>query len=678
MPNPLLEWDALPPFSRIQAEHLEPAVDTVLKENRAVLEALTALPTPDWQNFIEPQETLADRLHRAWAPAAHLNSVMSGKGLRDAYNACLARLAEYDTELGQNAALQRGYQALKTGPEWAGYSPAQHKLVDDALRDFRLAGVDLPPEKKTRFREVMQELTQREAKFEDNVLDATQGRITQVRDATRTAGIPAAAVERARREAEERKLEGWVFSLDYPAYSAVIIHADDRSLREEMYTAYLTRASDQGPDAGRWDNGVIMADILRLRLEAASLTGYASFAAYSLADKMAKSPEEVLGFLTDLVARVRPVARHELLELSEYALERDGLKELRPWDVGYYAEKLKEERYHVSQEMLRPYFPAPKVTAGLFQVMHKLYGLGFTEVPGADVWHPDVKFYELRDAAGTLRGRLYLDLYTRNGKRGGAWMDETLGRRRTARGLQTPVAFLSCNFPPPAPTTPSLLTHDDVVTLFHELGHCLHHLLTQVDYPSVGGINGVAWDAVELPSQFHENFAWTREGLALVSGHYESGAPLPEDLYQKMLGARHFHSALHLLRQLEFALFDFRLHMQTGEPGEGYVQRTLEETRREVSLLPVPGWNRFANSFSHIFAGGYAAGYYSYLWAEVLAADAYGAFEEAGVFDRATGKRFMASILEKGGSREAMELFVEFRGRKPTLDAFLRLNGLAA
>ena len=678
MNNPLLEWDTLPPFSRIQAEHLEPAVGAVLKENRAALARLTALPAPDWQSFIEPQETLADRLHRAWAPAAHLNSVMSSKGLRDAYNACLARLAEYNTELGQNADLQRGYQALKAGPEWAAYSPAQQKLVDDALRDFRLAGVDLPPEKKTRFREVMQELTQREAKFEDNVLDATQGRITQVHEAARVAGIPAAAAARARREAEERKLEGWVFTLDYPSYSAVVIHADDRHLREEMYTAYVTRASDQGPDAGHWDNSAIMADILRLRLEAATLTGFASFAAYSLADKMAKSPEEVLRFLTDLVARVRPVARHELLELSEYALERDGLKELRPWDVGYYAEKLKEERYHVSQEMLRPYFPAPKVTAGLFQVMQKLYGLSFAEVPGADVWHQDVKLYELRDAAGELRGRLYLDLYTRNGKRGGAWMDETLGRRPTAHGLQTPVAFLSCNFPPPAPTTPSLLTHDDVVTLFHELGHCLHHLLTRVDYPSVGGINGVAWDAVELPSQFHENFAWTREGLALVSGHHETGAPLPEDLYQKMQGARHFHTALHLLRQLEFALFDFRLHMQTGEPGAGYVQRTLEETRGDVSLLPVPAWNRFANSFSHIFAGGYAAGYYSYLWAEVLAADAYGAFEEAGVFDQATGKRFMASILEKGGSREAMELFVEFRGREPTLDAFLRLNGLAA
>ena len=678
MNNPLLEWDVLPPFNRIRPEHIEPAVDAVLADNRAALESLSTIAAPDWINFIEPQEDLADRLHRAWAPVGHLNAVMSNKELRTAYNACLARLAEYDTELGQNEALQRGYRALKAGPEWPGYSPARRKLVDDALRDFRLAGVDLPPEKKARFRAVMQELTQLEAKFEDNVLDATQGRITQVTDAARTAGIPAAALARAEQEAKERKLEGWVFTLDYPAYSAVIIHADDRGLRQEMYTAYLTRASDRGPDAGRWDNSSVMAGILRLRQETAALTGFDSYAAYSLADKMAKSPADVLRFLTDLVGRVRPVARHELLELSEYAMERDGLKQLEPWDVGYYAEKLKEERYHVSQEILRPYFPAPKVTAGLFQVMQKLYGLGFAKVPGADVWHPDVNLYELRDASGVLRGRLYLDLYARTGKRGGAWMDETLGRRRTAHGLQTPVAFLSCNFPSPLTSAPSLLTHDDVVTLFHELGHCLHHLLTQVDYPSVGGINGVAWDAVELPSQFHENFAWTREGLALVSGHYESGAPLPEALYQKMLGARHFHTGLHLLRQLEFALFDFRLHMHAGEVDADFVQRTLTETRRDVSLLPVPEWNRFAHGFSHIFAGGYAAGYYSYLWAEVLAADAYGAFEEAGIFDRATGSRFMASILEQGGSREAMELFVEFRGREPTLDAFLRLNGLAA
>ena len=679
MDNPLLEWDALPPFSAIRPEHVEPAVDRVLQENRAAVASLAALPAPDWRGFETPLETLADRLHRAWAPVSYLNAVMSSPELRAAYNACLPKLADYDTELSQDEGLQKAYRALKEGSEWAGYGQAQRKLIDDALLDFRLAGVDLPLEQKTRFRTVMQQLSKLEAQFEDNLLDATQGWTLSVEEEARLLGIPADAQQRARHEAAGRKQEGWVFTLDYPSYAAVVLHAEDRELRREMYRAYATRASDQGPTAGRWDNGPVMQELLQLRHEAARLTGFPDYTAYSLADKMAGSPEEVLRFLEDLVRRVKPVAQHELLELSEYALERDGLAALEPWDIGYYAEKLKQERYHISEEMLRPYFPATPATAGLFQVMQKLYGLSFAEMPGADVWHPDVKLYELSDEAGTLRGRLYVDLYARAGKRGGAWMDETLSRRRTSKGLQAPVAFLSCNFPPPVGDTPSLLTHDDVVTLFHELGHCLHHLLTRVDYPSVGGINGVAWDAVELPSQFHENFAWTREGLDLVSGHYQNGAKLPEALYQKMQGARHFHSGLFLLRQLEFALFDLRLYREAGRADEpGYVQRTLDAVRREVAVVQPPEWNRFAHSFSHIFAGGYAAGYYSYLWAEVLAADAYGAFEEAGVFDRSTGQRFMASILEQGGSRKAMELFVEFRGREPTLDAFLRLNGLAA
>ncbi|MGE5625939.1 MAG: M3 family metallopeptidase [Bacillota bacterium] len=679
MTNPLLSWDALPPFSAIRPEHVEPAVEQVLKENRAAVQALAGLGAPRWEDFEAPLETLADRLHRAWAPVSYLNAVVSSPELRAAYNACLPKLADYDTELSQDERLHKGYRALRDGTEWAGYTPAQKKLVDDALLDFRLAGVDLPAEKKARFRTVMQELSKLEAKFEDNLLDATQGWTLQVNDAARLLGVPGDAIQRARNEAAERKLEGWVFTLDYPSYAAVIQHADDRELRREMYHAYSTRASDQGPTAGRWDNGPVMQELLELRHESARLTGFENFAAYSLADKMAGSPEEVLRFLEDLMGRVKPIAQHELLELSEYALERDGLAKLEPWDLGFYAEKLKQERYHISQEMLRPYFPAARAAAGLFQVMRRLYGLEFTEVAGADVWHPDVKLYELRDESSMLRGRLYIDLYARSGKRGGAWMDETLCRRRTGQGVQAPVAFLSCNFPPPVGETPSLLTHDDVVTLFHELGHCLHHLLTRVDYPAVGGINGVAWDAVELPSQFHENFAWTREGLDLVSGHYQTGAKLPEALYQKMQGARHFHSGLFLIRQLEFALFDFRLYMGAARADEpGFVQRTLDAVRREVAVVQPPEWNRFAHSFSHIFAGGYAAGYYSYLWAEVLAADAYGAFEEAGVFDRATGKRFMASILEQGGSRKAMELFVEFRGREPTLDAFLRLNGLAA
>ena len=679
MKNPLLDWSDLPPFPDIRAELVEPTVDALLAEGRAAYAELRTLAAPDWDNFIAPQEALGDRLHRAWSPVAHLNAVQSTPELRAAYNACLPKLADYDTELGQDAELQKRYQALKQGPAWKEYNQAQRKLIDDALRDFRLAGVDLPEDKKARFRVIMQELSQLEARFEDNLLDATQGWVKQVTDATHTAGIPEVALQQARAEAVQRKLEGWVFTLDYPSYSAVVTHADDRSLREELYTAFSTRASDQGPTAGRWDNSTIMRDILRLRHEAAALTGFGSYAAYSLADKMAKSPNEVLDFLEGLVTRVKPVAQHELVELAEFSLERDGVAGLKPWDMNYYGEKLKEQRYHVNQEMLRPYFPAPKVTTGLFQVMQKLYGIRMEEVSGAALWHPDVKLYAVRDESGTLRGRLYFDLYARSGKRGGAWMDDPVSRWRRPDGLQTPVAFLTCNFPPPVAGKPSLLTHDDVVTLFHEFGHCLHHLLTQVDHPAVGGIHGVAWDAVELPSQFHENFAWTREGLALVSSHFETGAPLPEALFQKMLGARHFHSGLFLLRQLEFALFDFRLHLAPDPAAvPDLVQQTLDAVRREVSVLEVPEWNRFAHGFSHIFAGGYSAGYYSYLWAEVLAADAYAAFEEAGVFDRATGRRFMQSILEQGGSREAMDLFVEFRGRAPTQEAFLRLNGLAA
>ena len=679
MKNPLLDWTDLPPFPDIRPEQVEPAVDAVLAESRAAYARLRSLERPDWDSFIAPQEALGDRLHRAWSPVAHLNAVQSTPELRAAYNACLPKLADFDTELGQDPQLQQRYLALKQGPDWKDYNQAQRKLIDDALRDFRLAGVDLPDDKKARFRNIMQELSQLEAKFEDNLLDATQGWVKHVTDTGQVAGIPQQALEQARAEAGQRKLEGWVFTLDYPSYSAVVTHADDRRLREELYTAFSTRASDQGPTAGRWDNSSVMRDILKLRRESAALTGFASYAAYSLADKMAKSPEEVLRFLQGLVARVKPVAQHELVELAEFALERDGLPALQPWDMSYYGEKLKEQRYHVNQEMLRPYFPAPRVTTGLFQVMQKLYGIRMQEVSGAMAWHPDVKLYAVHDESGALRGRLYFDLYARSGKRGGAWMDDPVSRWRKPDGLQTPLAFLTCNFPPPVAGKPSLLTHDDVVTLFHEFGHCLHHLLTQVDHPAVGGIHGVAWDAVELPSQFHENFAWTREGLALVCGHYETGAPLPEALYQKMQGARHFQSGLFLLRQLEFALFDFRLHLAAGRAGEpGLVQETLASVRREVSVLAVPEWNRFAHGFSHIFAGGYAAGYYSYLWAEVLAADAYAAFEEAGVFDRATGQRFMQSILEQGGSREAMELFVEFRGREPTQEAFLRLNGLAA
>ena len=679
MNNPLLLQDGLPLFSQICAEHIEPAVDAILAENRATLAKITAIDNPSWENFVESLETLDERLHRAWSPATHLNAVMNSPAIRAAYNACLPKISDYATELDQNGRLQRGYSMLKSGPEWQTYNAAQRKLVEDALRDFRLAGVDLPSKKKTRFREIMQELSKLQAKFEENLLDATQGWFKQVTVENSLQGIPENALARARHEAQFRGLEGHVFTLDYPSYSTVITYADDRALREQLYQAYTTRASDQGPNAGRWDNSQAMQEILRLRHEAAVLTGFKNFAEYSLATKMVRSPEEVIAFLNDLVSRCQPAGRSDLQELQRYARERDGLENLAAWDMGYYSEKLREARYAITDETLRPYFPLEKVRAGLFEVMHRLYGITLTQAASAEVWHPDVGLYEIHDQAGGLQGRLYLDLYARKHKRSGAWMDDALSRRRTAQGVQIPAAYLTCNFPPPIGETPSLLSHDEVLTLFHEFGHCLHHLLTQVDYPAVAGINGVAWDAVELPSQFHENFAWTREGLALVSSHYQTGEPLPDALYRKLLAARHFHTALAMLRQLEFGLFDFNLHLRADKRiSDDFITSTLAEIRRQVSVVPVPDWNRFAHSFSHTFAGGYAAGYYSYLWAEVLAADAYSAFEETDVFNRVTGKRFRDTILGQGGSREAMELFVAFRGRQPTLDAFLRVNGIAA
>ncbi|MDE2346841.1 MAG: M3 family metallopeptidase [Gammaproteobacteria bacterium] len=678
MNNPLLSADGLPPFTRIRAEHMEPAIDAVLAENRAQLAHLTSAEAPTWDNFVEPLETMGERLHHAWSPVAHLNAVMNSPAIRAAYNACLPKLSNYATELGHNTGLQRKYLLLKSSAAWKRYTPAQRKLVEDALRDFQLAGVDLAPDQKARFREIMQELSRLQAKFEENLLDATQGWFKQVTDADSLRGIPATAQARARHEAQARGLEGHVFTLDYPSYSTLITYADDRALREEMYRAYSTRASDQGPDAGRWDNSRIMRDILQLRHEAAVLTGFGNFAEYSLASKMVHAPGEVLAFLEDLVSRCRTAGKREFDELQHYAHERDGLGKLQAWDLGYYTEKLRELRFSISDEALRPYFPLDRVCSGLFEIMHRLYGVRFVKAAGADVWHPDVRLYEIHDENG-LRGRLYLDLLARKHKRSGAWMDDAVNRRRTTQGLQIPAAYLTCNFPPPVGDTPSLLNHEEVRTLFHECGHCLHHLLTRVDYPSVAGINGVAWDAVELPSQFHENFTWTREGLDLVSGHYQSGESLPPALYEKLLAARNFHTALAMLRQLEFGLFDFDLHLHAGtDLDEDFIGATLAEVRRRVSVVPVPEWNRFAHGFSHIFAGGYAAGYYSYLWAEVLAADAYSAFEENGIFDPETGSRFQNTILAQGGSREAMELFIEFRGRQPTLDAFLRLNGIAA
>ncbi len=680
MSNPLLEMTGLPPFAHIRPEHVEPAIDALLAENRATVQRLLAEnATYTWENLVWPLEAMEDRLSRVWAPVSHMNSVVNSEPLRKAYNACLPKLSEYSTELGQNAELYAAYKSLHDTGEYARLDPARRKVIDDALRDFHLSGVDLPAKKKDRYREIRQRQSQLTTRFEENVLDATQAFSRHVTDEARLSGLPESARAMARQAAEQKGLEGWLFTLDFPSYYAVVSYADDRELRREMHEAYVTRASDQGPFAGKWDNSPVMEEILALRHELANLLGFRSYAERSLATKMADSPERVLGFLHDLAARSRPRAQKELAELEAFARERFGIERLEPWDIAYYSEKLREHTYAISQEELKPFFPETKVIPGMFQVVERLYGVRIAEVEGVEVWHPDVRFFEIRDEDGELRGHFYLDLYARENKRGGAWMDDCRGRFRHPDGtLQTPVAFLTCNLTPPVGDQPALFTHDEVITLFHEFGHGLHHMLTRVDWIDVSGINGVPWDAVELPSQFMENWCWEREALALIAGHYQTGEPLPEDLFRRMSAARNFQAGMMMVRQLEFSLFDFRLHHEYDPARGARIQEILDEVRAEVAVVKPAPFNRFQHGFSHIFAGGYAAGYYSYKWAEVLSADAFSLFEEKGIFDPETGRRFLHTVLEQGGSRDPMELFIAFRGREPRIDALLRHSGIAA
>jgi len=679
MTNPLLELKGLPPFSKIRPEHVEPAIDTLLAEcRRTVAELLESDGPWRWDNLVQPIEDVEDRLSRAWSPVSHMNSVINSEPLREAYNACLPRLSEYGTEMGQNEALYAAFRALRESPDFEQLDQAQRRIIDNELRDFRLSGVALPPDQRERYKQIMLELSSLTSKFEENLLDATNAWQRLVTDEAELAGLPDSAVQLARQMAEREGLEGWLFNLEFPSYYPVLTYADSRALREELYTAYVTRASDEGPNAGKWDNGPIMERILALRHEAAQLLGFRNYAERSLATKMAQSPEQVLQFLNDLAERSLPRARAELDEVRAFAAEHYGMTELEAWDIPYYSEKLRQHTYAISQEELKPWFPETRVVPGMFAVVERLYGLQISPVEGVDVWHPDVRFYEIRDADGNLRGQFYLDLYARPHKRGGAWMDECISRRITRDGLQTPVAFLTCNFSPPIGDRPALFTHDEVITLFHEFGHGLHHMLTRVDYAGVSGISGVAWDAVELPSQFMENWCWEREALDLISGHVDTGEPLPQELFERMIAARNFQSAMQMVRQLEFALFDFRLHLEYDPARGARIYEILDEVRQQVAVVRPPSFNRFPHSFSHIFAGGYAAGYYSYKWAEVLSADAFAAFEEAGIFDRDTGMRFLTRILEQGGSRDPMELFIDFRGREPTIDALLRHTGLAA
>ncbi|UHQ54037.1 M3 family metallopeptidase [Microbulbifer sp. YPW16] len=672
MSNPLSENALLPPFDRLHPEHAEPAIGELIDACREVLRE--GLRQPGWDTTLAPLEEAEDRLSRAFSPVSHLNSVLSGDW-RAPYEAALAEVTAYSTEQGQNRELFEVYRDIAGSDEFAQWPQARRQMIELGLRDFRLGGVALDGEERERFAANKRRLAELSSRFANNVLDATNAWTHHTRDVEELAGLPATALAAAEEAARNRDQEGWTITLDGPCYLAVMTHADNRDLREMVYRAFVSRASDVGPQAGAFDNSAVMEEILTLRAEQAQLLGFGSYAELSVARKMATDAATVTRFLEDLAARARPAAEREFAELQAFARETLDLDHLHPWDIPWAAEKLKQARYAVSQEALRPYFPFPRVLEGLFAVVEKLFAVTVEEDTSVPVWHEDVQFFWLSRDGERIAG-FYLDPFARERKRGGAWMDTVTTRRQGAGGLQLPVAYLVCNFSAATGDTPSLLTHNEVTTLFHEFGHGLHHMLTRVDVAAVSGINGVAWDAVELPSQFLENWCWEPEAIAMISGHYKTGAALPQALQEKMLAARNFQSAMFTVRQLEFALFDFLLHSRPGGATAQEIQQLLDEVRARVAVVPVIADNRFQHSFSHIFAGGYAAGYYSYKWAEVLSADAFSLFEEQGIFDRDTGQHFLHCILEQGGSRDALDLFTEFRGREPKIDALLRHSGI--
>ena len=681
MTNPLLASHKLPPFSAIRAEHVEPAIRQLIDDGRAQLQSLLdGLSTPSWSNLAAPLDAQGDKLDQAWAPVSHLNSVANNDELRKAYTESIALLTDYSTEFSQNEKLYQAYQQLAESNEFAQLTQAQQQTINNALRDFRLGGVALNEGDKKRFGDIQKRLSELSTQFSNNVLDATQAWYKQFDNTEALAGLPESALAQAAQAAMQKNLPGYVVTLDFPSYYAVIMYADNRALREEIYTAYVTRASANGQkadgsSAAEFDNTAIIAETLSLRHELAKLLGFDNYAERSLASKMAESPEQVLNFLNELAQKSKPFAERDYAELRAFAAA-NGCDDMQAWDTTYYSEKLRVEKYSVSQEELRPYFPAEKVIAGMFEVVQRLFGIQVKQRNEFDTYHPDVRFYHI-DKNGEQIASFYLDLFARDKKRGGAWMADCRVRRQTEKGVQLPVAFLTCNFTPPVGDTPSLLTHDEVTTLFHEFGHGLHHMLTQIDVAAVSGINGVAWDAVELPSQFMENWCWEPEAIPLISGHYQTGEPLPQSLLDKMLAAKNFQSGLQMIRQIEFSLFDFRLHAEYDPAAPKSAQQVLNEVRDLVAVIHPPAFNRFENSFSHIFAGGYAAGYYSYKWAEVLSADAYSRFEEEGIFNQHTGESFLQEILQQGGSKAPMELFKNFRGREPQIDALLRHSGFS-
>ena len=675
MSNPLLNYTGLPAFSKIKPEHIKPAVEAVIKTCRETIEEVSQIENPTWENFYLPQAAAGDQFSRAWSPVGHLNAVKNSPELREAYQACLPLLSEYSTWAGQHKGLYEGYLKLKNSPAFESYSLAQKKAIENSLRDFELSGISLPEDKQKRYGEISARLSELSSDFSNNVLDATMGWDIVITDESQLKGLPESALEAAKLSAESKGKKGYRFTLEFPSYYPVLTYCENRELREMMYKEYATRASDQGSNAGKWDNSANIDEKLKLRRELAQLLGFATYADYSLATKMAENPQQVVEFLEDLANRAKKQAKEELCALKAFANHACS-EQLEPWDIAYYSEKQKQALYAINDEELRPYFPEDRVLSGLFELMKRIFGLRIEEKFGIDTWHKDVRFFQIYDEQGEERGAFYLDLYARENKRGGAWMDDCINQKRFADGsLQKPVAYLTCNFNKPIGNKPALFTHDEVTTLFHEFGHGIHHMLTQIEVGDVAGINGVPWDAVELPSQFLENWCWEEEALAFISGHYETGEPLPKEKLTQLLKAKNFQAAMFVVRQLEFGLFDFRLHL--AEPREGLVLDTLKAVKAEVAIVKTPEWVRTPHSFSHIFAGGYAAGYYSYLWAEVLSADAFSKFEEDGIFNRETGQSFLDNILTRGGSEEPMVLFERFRGRKPTLDALLRHKGIA-
>ncbi|MCL1860791.1 MAG: M3 family metallopeptidase [Proteobacteria bacterium] len=694
--NPLLDFSGLPRFDDIRPEHVAPAIRSLLTEYGALIDKLTADATPlNWDEFVAPMFETGERLNRAWGIVGHLHGVLDVPPWREAYNAMLPEVAGFFAELGQNIALFRKYKALAASPEYTALSPVRRRIIDREIRDFRLSGAELPEETKPRFKAIQEELSGLAAKFSENLLDATNAYAEWITDEAGLAGIPPSARAAARAAAERDGKPGWKFTLQHPSWLPVMQYADDRALRARMYRANATRASEftdadtgNGDGKAKWDNGPLIGRILALRSEEAALLGYQNYAEVSLVPKMADSPAQAIAFLRELGEKAKPFAERDLAELKTFAREELGLDPLEPWDVAWASEKLRMSRYAYSEEEVKQYFPEPRVLDGLFAVIRRLYGVEIApdSAPG---WHENVRFFRI-EKNNELIGQFYLDLYARDTKRGGAWMDSARSRSQNLDGLTTPVAWLMCNFPGPVDGKPATFSHDDVLTLFHETGHGLHHLLTRADELAVSGINGVEWDAVELPSQFMENFCWEWDVLSMMTAHVDTGEPLPRVLYNKMIAARNFQSGMQMARQIELALFDLLLHSDTAASGDipiEHVLAILDDVRREVAVLFPPVWHRFPHSFSHIFAGGYAAGYYSYKWAEVLSADAFAAFEEAAeegkqadgvhsLLDPATGERFWREILAVGSSRPAIDSFTAFRGRAPSVDALLRHSGM--